>query len=275
MALTDQTRAQLRRRIADVFNDVVVLDATGNGTTTTFVDTFNVNSGSESFDGREILFTSGSNAGLVSRITTTTAGTGTLTFTPSRTSTASGDDAEVYNRRNRGLTVAEYHRAINAAIEECNGLSLVPVIESIAAVFDQDTQTIAMPATLFEAFRVEYQDSDDIWKEIKRAQRGGDGWSPEPSGAVIRVEGWPAAMADGLSVRVHGYRRATALTADADVCPFDGHAIVMAAAYRLCLSHITSDPSFGSLVLTLKDEYEQARNRLRVSREAGTVRVRL
>jgi hypothetical protein len=275
MALTDQTRAQLRRRIADVFNDVVVLDATGNGTTTTFVDTFNVNTGSESFDGREILFTSGSNAALVSRITSTTAATGTLTFTPSRTSTATGDDAEVYNRRNRGLTVAEYNRAINTAVEECNGLSLVPVIESIAAAFDMDDQTIAMPSTLFEAFRVEYQDTDDVWKEIKRAQRGGDGWSPEPSGAVIRVEGWPAAMADGQSIRVHGYRRVLSLDTDAAVCPFDGHAVVMAAAYRLCLSHITSDPSFGSLVLTLKDEYEQARNRLRVSREAGTVRVRL
>jgi hypothetical protein len=275
MALTDQTRAQLRRRVADVFGDLVALTATGNGTSTTFVDTLNVNSGAESFDGREIFFTSGSNSGLTRRITSTTPASGTLTFTTSVTSTATSDTAEVYNRRNRGITVNEYHRAINNAIEECNGIALAQVIETIAAAYSATDQTIAMPATLFEAFRVEWQDSDDQWREVKKSLRGGQGWTAEPSAAVIRIEGRPAWQADTSSIRIHGYARAAPLTTDAGTCPFDGHAIVMTAAYRLCLSKITSDPAFGSMVLTLKEEYERAQARLQVTREAGTVQVRV
>jgi hypothetical protein len=276
MAITDQTLAQLRRRVADRFGDLLMLTATGNGTTTTFVDTLNVNNGTDSCDGRQIYFTSGSNASDTSRITTTTASTGTLTFTPAQTSTATNDTAELYNTRNRGFLVAEYHRAINEAIEEANGLARVRTIETIAAAFDEDTQTIAMPSTLWEAYKVEFQDSDGIWTEIKKATtRGGYGWTAEPSNAVIRVEGNSAGFADGYTVRVHGFKEQDQLATDAAVCSFDGHAIVCIAAYRLCMANLSKDSYYGSLLLTLRDEYERAKPRLRTPRPPGTVPVRL
>ncbi len=274
MALTDQTLAQLRGRVADRFGDRVVLDATANGTTTTFVDTANVNSGAESYDGRQILFTSGSNAAKVGRITATNTN-GTLTFTPAQVSTATGDDAELYNKHGRGFLVAELHRAINGAIEELHGIALVPVIESIAAVYDSDTQTVAMPATTREVCKIEYENSDDQWTEIKRSvRRGTAGWTAEASAGVVRIEGNPARFADTYAVRLHGFKEQAALSVDADVCSYDGHAVVAIAAYRLCMANLRSDSFYGSLMLTLQGEYEKSLTRARTPRPAGCVKVR-
>ena len=279
MALMDQTLLQLVTRLSGLFDDVTDLTATGNGTTTTFVDTFNVNTGSESFDGCEIHFTNGSNTGLTSRITTTTASTGTLTFTPSRTSTATSDTAILLNRRNRGFRYQDYKRAINNAIEEFQGLARIPVLEEIATAFDADVPTIAMPATTLEVYKVEYKDTrmdPDTWVEIRKATpRGGYGWSAEPEGSVIRIEGSPADEADTYTVRLHGYKRQSALSADTDVVPFDSTALVYTAAAQLCLGSIAKDPRYSSMATTFEGKAERNKNRIRDLRFPGTERVRL
>ena len=276
MALMDQTLLQLVTRLASLFDDITDLTATGNGTTTTFVDTFNVNTGTESFDGCEILFTLGSNLGLVSRITTTTASTGTLTFTPARTSTATSDTALLLNRRNKGFRYQDYKRAINNAIEEFQGEALVPTIESIAAAFSADTQTIAMPATTLEVYKVEFLDPDNIYQEIRKATtRGGYGWTAEPEGSVIRVEGPPAWEADTYAVRVHGYKRQSALSGTTDVVAYDSTALVYTAAAQLCLAAVSKDQRYGNMALTFQRLAEQNKNRVRIARQPGTERVRL
>lgn len=276
MALMDQTRKQLRQRIATILDDITEVTATANGTTTTIIDTFNVNTGAESYDGCEILFTSGSNDGKVSRVTGTAPTTGTLTFAPARTSTAADDTAELYNRRGRGFRVQDYHRAINQAIEEYQGIALLPTIETIGTAFDADTGTIAVPASLLEVYRVEYQDRDQLWNEIRRARpNGGFGWTAEPEDAVIRIEGDPAWEADGYTVRLHGYERHAALSTDASVITMDSTVIVYTAAAQLCLAGVGRDPRFASLAITLEQKKMAATSRVRNVRDPGTVRVRI
>jgi hypothetical protein len=276
MALMDQTRKQLRQRVASLFDDLTSLIATGNGTTLTFVDTFNVNTGSESFDGCEIFFTSGSNDGLISRVTTTTAASGTLTFTPARTSTATSDTAELYNRRNKGFRVQDYHRAINNAIEEYQGVALIPVIEDISAAYDAEDQTFAIPSTTLEVHTVEYEDSDNQWQKIRPARpRGGNGWSFEAADSVIRIEGEAAWEADGYSLRVHGYKRQSALSADTDVVPFDSTALVYTAAANLCLSKVGSDGRYAAMAVSFRQSAAVYAGRARTIREAGSGRSRL
>jgi hypothetical protein len=276
MALTDQTRAQLRARLMDVFLDGVQLTFTANGSTTTCLDTFNVNTGSESFDGRDIIFTNSTNIGLVSRITGTNATTGTLTFAPARTSTLSTETADVVNRRGKGFTAGEYHRAINSAIEEINGLTLVPVISSISDAYSVSTQTFTVPTTVKEIYLVEYQDGNDDWREIPPAgSRGGIGWTAEPSAGVIRIKGNVAEMADGYSLRTHGYAEQAALTSETSVCAFDGAGVVAMAAYTLCRGALDRDQRFGTMLLTLKDDYEKAKARMWWLRDPQSVIVRL
>lgn len=272
----DQTRKQIRQRVASILDDIVEVEATANGTTLTLIDTFNVNAGAESFDGCEIFFTSGANDGETRRVTTTTPSTGTLTFTPEATATVAADTAELYNRRNKGFRVQDYHRAINHAIEEYQGIALIPVIEEIGIAFDAETQTIAVPATTLEVHTVEYQDSNDQWCEVRQAYpRGGQGWTAEPADAVIRIEGDPAWEADTYDIRLHGYKRADALTTDASVLPFDSTVIVNTAAYRLALSGVSRDSKYGAMVITLKQDMIVAQSRIRDVRKNGTQRVRL
>ena len=274
MALTDQTQLQLLTRLAHELNDCVSLTATTNGTTTTFVDNVNVNSSRESYDGWEWFGTSSPNSDVIATVTGTS--TNTITITPAVTSTQSSNTALLVNKRGRGFRIQDYKRAINGAIQDFNGTALIPTVETIASVFDADTGAITVPAELAEAYRIEYQNSDGRWREIKRAfPAGADGWTAEPSNAVIRVEGDPGEMADGYTVRIHGYKRQALLSGLSDTCAFDSGGIVARAAYLLCRSALDRDPKFAQMVLVHKNESDEALSRLRILRAPGTVTCRL
>jgi len=149
-------------------------------------------------------------------------------------------------------------------------------VETIASVFDVDDGYITVPATLAEAYRIEYQNSDGRWREIKRAfPAGADGWTAEPSNALIRIEGEPGWSADGYTVRIHGYKRQALLSGLSDTCSFDSGGIVARAAYLLCRSALDRDPKFAQMVLVHKNESDEALSRLRILRAPGTVTCRL
>lgn len=274
MALTDQTFLQLITRLAHELNDCVTLTATSNGTTTTFVDNVNVNSSRESYDGWEWFGTSSPNSDVVATVTGTS--TNTLTITPAVTSTTTSSTALLVNKRGRGFRIQDYKRAINGAIQDFNGTALIPTVETIASVFDMDTGAITVPATLAEAYRIEYQNGEGRWREIKRAfPAGADGWTAEPSNALIRIEGEPGWAADGYEVRIHGYKRQALLSGLSDTCAFDSGGIVARAAYMLCRSALDRDPKFAQMVLVFRQESEEALGRLRTLRAPGTVTCRL
>jgi len=277
MALTQATLLELVGRLANDLDDRVDLTATSNGTATTFVDTVNINAMTRSYDGWEWWGTSSPNANVIATVTATN--TNTITLTPAMTSTTSGSTAMLVNKLGRGFRIQEYKRAINAAITDFNGIALIETIESIGTVYDVETQTITIPASLKEVYRVEYQDSEGYWQEIRRATpMGGYGWTAEPSAAVIRIEGNAAYSADGYSVRLHGYKLQDQLSAQADVCYFEPGGIVSRAAYYLCKGAIGSrDARFGQQALLYKDESEamMLRAKARSTRKPGTQVVRL
>ena len=273
MALTDQTFLQLITRLAHEMNDCVALEATTNGSTTTFVDNVNVNASRESYDGWEIFFTSSPNLGEIATVTGTSSNT--ITFTPALTSTTTGSTAILVNKRGRGFRIQDYKRAINGAIQDFNGTALIPTIETISPVFDADDGYLTVPADLAEAYRIEYQNTQGRWLEVKWASRAGsDGWTAEPSAAVIRIEGPPADAANGYTVRIHGYKRQALLSALTDTCAFDSGGIVARAAYLLTRSALDRDPKYAQQVLLYRQEAEEAMSRLRVLRDPRTRTVR-
>ena len=273
MALTDQTFLQLITRLAHELNDCVTLAATTNGTTTTFVDNVNVNASRESYDGWEWFGTSSPNLDVITTVTGTS--TNTLTLTPAVTSTTTASTALLVNKRGRGFRIQDYKRAINGAIQDFNGAALIPTVETITPVFDADDGYLTVPDTLAEAYRIEYQNTEGRWREVKRAfPSGGDGWTAEPSNAVIRIEGEPGWMADGYTVRIHGYKRQALLSALTDTCAFDSGGIVARAAFLLCRSALDRDPKFAQMVLIFKNEGDSALSRLRTLRAPGTVAAR-
>lgn len=274
MALTDQTYLQLITRLGHEMNDLVALTASSNGTTTTFVDNVNINASRESYDGWEWWGTSSPNSDIIATVSATA--TNTITITPAVTSTASGNTALLTNKRGRGFRIQEYKRAINGAIQDFNGTALIPTIETITPVYSDATGTITVPATTAEVYRIEYQNSEGRWREIKRAvSAGADGWTAEPSNALIRIEGDPSYEADSYAVRLHGYKRQALLSAITDTCSFDSGGLVARAAYLLTRSSLDRDPKYAQMALIYRQEAEEAMSRLRVLRQPGTVQVRL
>jgi len=275
MALTDQTFLQLITRLAHEMSDCVALTATANGTTTTFTDNVNINASRESYDGWEWFGASSPNLDATATVTATA--TNTITFTPALTSTVSGNTALLVNKRGRGFRIQEYKRAINAAIQDFNGIARIPTIEAVALAYTDDDGfgTIAVPADCAECYRVEYQNTEGRWREIKRAMTPGtDGWTAEPSTGTIRVEGEPSLMADGYSIRLLGYKRQAPLSALTDTCTFDATGIVLRAAFLLTRSALDRDPKYAQQTLLYRQESEDAMNRSRILRQPGTVLVR-
>ena len=263
MALIQQTRAQIRRRVADIFGDLRQGTATTNGSTTTILDTFNVNTGTDDYRKCEILFTSSPNDGLASVVTSVTQSTGTITFTPARTSTTTGNTYELYKMQGIGFSIAEYHRAINDAIQSLHGAYLLESMQDVALPYSADNQTFIVPATLYKLFKVEYEISDGFWKEIPPARRSGGlgGWTLEPETGVGRIEGRIAQQADTYELRCWGYKLQQPLTADTDTCLYDADAVVWTAAATLCMGRLGGPVAkYGQMLLTLEKKAELARS---------------
>lgn len=112
-AFQSRTREQIRRSIAANLDQSPASSATGSGSTTTLVDA-NYIGGDDEFNGGWLVFTSGTNDGLIRRVTDYASSSGTFTFKPAATASTASSDTYEYWR-------AEYpperiHEFINQAI---------------------------------------------------------------------------------------------------------------------------------------------------------------
>lgn len=275
-ALT-QTFAQLRQRLADKFEDLVQLTATANGNVgkTTLIDTYHINPGTEHYNGRDVLCTSGTNAGLKRRVTGTADTTGTLTLNTALTAaTATNDTFDVFNRRGRGFTIDQYNRAINNAINDAFPASVIEVVATITGAFDVDTPEITVPSSLVEVSALEAQDSTGDWRIVPKARsRGGDGWYPDKASGQLRLYGRNAWTVDTLSLRVFGLGRQATLSAESDICAIRPEFIVAHAAYHLALGAVGNE-DMAVRVNSLKRELDEQRVMIRKFREPSSAKVR-
>lgn len=275
-ALT-QTFAQLRQRVADKFEDLVQLVSTANGNVgkTTLIDTYHINPGTEHFNGRDVLCTSGTNAGLKRRVTGTADTTGTLTLNAALTAaTATNDTFDVFNRRGRGFAIDQYNRAINNAINDAYPSSVIAVVASITGAFDADTPEITIPAAVTEVTSLEAQDSRGDWHIIPKARsRGGEGWYADADAGQLRLHGRNAWNVDTLSLRVHGFGRQGTLSSESDTCVIRPEFIVAHAAYHLALGAVGNE-DMAVRVNSLKRELDEQRVAIRRLREPSTAKIR-
>ena len=275
-ALT-QTYQQLRERLADKFEDLVQLTATdaGNAGKTTLIDTYHVNPGTEHFNGRDVLCTSGSNNGLKRRITGTADTTGTITLNAALTAqTAANDTFDVFNRRGRGFSIEQYNRAINNAINDAYPSAVIAVVANITGAFDADTPEITIPASVTEVVSLEAQDDTGNWHIIPKARsRGGEGWYADSDAGQLRLHGRNAWDVDTLSLRVHGYGRQGTLSAESDTCVIRPEFIVAHAAYHLALGAVGNE-DMAVRVNSLKRELDEQRVAIRRLREPSGAKVR-
>jgi len=266
-----QTLAQLRNRVADRLGDRLALTATADGTTSTFKDVLNVTTATENLLGRWLLTSDGT----VHVISGQTNSSSTLTFTPvvaSSTTTATGQTANLFNKRGKGFNPTDYKNAINNAINDAYPLGLIAVRASVTNPFDSSSPEITVPASITLVTDLEYQDGNGDWHLIPKSGKYSEyGWRADRTAGELRLFGFPADQIDGLSLRVTGYGRQDELSSDSDTCALNAEFVVSRACYHLCTSAIDKDPAYyGSLVNLYMQESDRLRKRLRTLSSSKT-----
>ena len=112
-AFQSRTREDIRRSIAANLDQALASSATANGDTVTLVDA-NYIGGDDEFNGGWLVFTSGTNDGLIRRVTDYVSSTGTFTFKPAVTASTATNDTYEYWRSE--YPPARIHEFINQAI---------------------------------------------------------------------------------------------------------------------------------------------------------------
>lgn len=235
-------KGELRRRCALRLGDLVQLQGTDTGTTSTMIDSLNIPMGNEDLARRQMVFVSDDFLGERRSITGTTNSTNTIAFTPVLNDvTTTETRAEVYNRWGVGFQLNEYDLAINMANDDAYPVAKT-VLQSTPATFSSTTGTIAIPATFREVFGVSYQDSDGVWQVIKKADHlGYDGWWIQPGDGVVSISGYASGGVDGYSVRIDGYGRGSSMAVDWDGTTINPEWLVARACYHLALMAMGRD----------------------------------
>jgi hypothetical protein len=228
------TRATLRRGIGRLMGDVIVATTTADGTTTTALDTVNLNYENAGLTGRMLYVyaaTNTANEGLIRRVTGNTKATGTVTFTPALPAvTKAGDVVELFAKRGVGPGPLEIHEAINRAIQAARDNHVSPAL-SAESTLDYLNPNVTIPSTWTFFAGAEWKDYEDIWRPVPRADLELDKVS-----RTVRFANRARWLADQRSVRLRGYLPPAALDSDDDGTSVDAEWIMNQSAADLWMA---------------------------------------
>jgi hypothetical protein len=261
---------------------MMLCTATGNGSTTTFIDALNLNHEQSILLGRHGIFSGGTadNLGRVVRVTGNTKATQTITFVPTlSTATAIGDELELWNLRDEGLTPNLINNFIDDVVLDVYEHAPLPVA-SDAFTFDANEPIIAIDelevdgvadGTNWEAVTgVDWRhlSSDDSvvygWVRIDTADLDVDRES-----RTITIKGRHRWLCDGNSMRVRGANISGALGGDSVTTPvsaeFVAHQVAaMALGYRLEKAYDRKDLDITRATLQTRADQLRPKNVLRL-----------
>ena len=154
-AFQSRTREQIRRAIAANLDQVPASSATDAGTTTTLIDA-NYLGGDDEYNGGWIVFTSGTNDGLIRRVTDYSSSTGTFTFKPAATTATASSDTYEYWRAD--YPPERIHEFINQAIIQRTPRGLVTDEDESNFGHPLDSRH-PIPSTMVALAAVDYRNS--------------------------------------------------------------------------------------------------------------------
>jgi hypothetical protein len=255
------TRAFVRRRVGRATRQMILLTATANGTTTTIVDVINGSDPTSTLTGRVGWVASGTAANLSRsvRVTGNTESTSTITFTPALPSaTATGDEIELWNDLDQGVTPVEVHELIDMAIEAV--ADQFPILATdTAETFDADSPALTIPAGWDWFSGVDYQDVSGYWHPVYQNQlRVND------VARTVEIIYPTRVSLDTLNVRLRGATRPTAASTDSTDIPIDAEFLIKYVSY-----HVLMNASY-----TAMDGVAMERRASTFKQEAESLRVK-
>ena len=219
-------RRDLRRTIMRGLGDMIVLTATEDGDTTTFIDAVHLHGEPGHYAGRLAYISGGTaaNLDLTRSVRGSSQSATSITFQLALpAATATGDELELVNTFGMGWTFEDIHNAINEAIAEASTYGAVPISTDVAEVFDEaGTRTVAIPDTFVGVNGVQVLDDRDQPVNVRRANVfGANGWAVDHANREILIAGRMAALAHERTVRLYGYGNPEPLDNDDDDTALD------------------------------------------------------
>jgi hypothetical protein len=233
----------IRRRVLARFGDLLTVRATANGTTTTFIDEDVLVGQPGRFAGREVMFTSGLNAGQTRYVESSSRNNSSLILSrPLPYATAIGDEADITNAFGIGITFRAVTDAINYAIDIARDYALLPTTYDLPDPFAADADGLLIPDTIVGISGVLWLNADkNTWHPVQKAHsRNGNGWSLDKATHRLFIDGYVGSSVHERFIRVTGYTHPTALVNDSDTTGINIEWLVDAATAHLCLDTLLS-----------------------------------
>ena len=149
-----------------------VVTATAVGSTTTLIDAITLNDPSTRLIGRVGWVCTGdpNNVGRAFRVTANSQQNTSLTLTPALpAATQVGDEVELWNELDQGVTPMFVNEAINTAIEYVRDAYPILAVGD-SQTFDRASPVIAIPSTWRYFGGVEAQDASGLWRPLVQKQ---------------------------------------------------------------------------------------------------------
>lgn len=229
------TRATLRRSIGRLCGDLIVLTATGNGSTTTFVDAERGVIPDDALIGRQAFYASGTANNLYTtrRVSDNVESTGTITVaTAWSSSSATNDVLELYSSRSISPTPDEIHDKINDCIRAVADENLT-IVDSTDATFDADDPYVELPSTWIGVIGAQWQDSLSEWHDIPKAD-----WQLHKNLGTygkVEIKNTPRWSADAKQIHLVGVTPASTLSSDTSTTAISPDWIIKQAAGELLI----------------------------------------
>ncbi len=253
------TRAEIRRRAARRLDDLVRLQATEAGTSSTLIDTINMSMGNEDLVRRQIVFTDPTFAPARAVVTSHAHSDSTISFNPPLGgSTSTTTTCDLFNKRGMGFSIMEYDDAINSAIDDSFPIART-IVESTTTTFNDASPTLSVGADTDDIYDVLWQDGDGEWRSVPAAEyEGYSGWYSRPYDEAVVVSGGVRNAMAGRSVKVIGYGKHPQLTTDTATTALHPEWLVARVCYHLCLMGLNRDATGmrAKQVLTFQQESE-------------------
>jgi hypothetical protein len=205
--MANHSLQQIRRAVGGEIGDMMLLEATADGDTTTLVDANNLWLPDRALINRVLYFTGGSEANIGSkRIATgnSQAATHVTWAVALLEPTLIGDVAEMWNTRGTGWDpIQDVNREINNVVRKALDYVWVPTMVEIGA-FDQNVPYAAIPTEVRAFGAVEHDDDLGLRYTIPAArQQGQAGWWYEPGSGLLWINQPYAAAADTYNIYLH------------------------------------------------------------------------
>lgn len=223
------TRLQLRRRIGEKTGDLLLVTCTDPGDTQTAIDAVRLSISTGLLKNRTAYAAAGTadNIGVTTRVSGNSRAQTSLTVAPPfPAATAVGDEIEVWNEDDQGITPGRVHAWLDEAVDAVAPVHLIDAA-TVEVTFARATPLLALPADWVGVYAASWQDARGLWRELPRGSRA---LRVDRVSRTVELLTAAARLADGRPVRLHGKARPGPMLDDAAVAPVDPEWLVTQVA---------------------------------------------